>query len=423
MEFAHIMKKKNSFFSIPVPRVLLIVCMAVLAIASPNSAQAQEWRFEPIVSVGGEFDDNARLGTRTDEEVELSGLLLDLKADIRYSSATTSFFVQPRVLSRNYNVKSDVELDETVYDSDDFFLQSQFSHTGKSNTIGFRGTFDEQEVRTAERAISDLEIVDPDEFTDDDTGRIVLTGTRSKWRISPYWEYQLSNTSSIGANLDYFDVQYEDVFAGLLSDYSDARLNLNYRRSFSNVNSALLTMTARTYDVVDTTNDITGYGLMAGFEHALSEKTTLTAMFGFEDTQQTGVEYDPEVVGYITLIRNLETIRMFAQYRRSVNASGAGLDVRNSLNLNFRRRLSEKISAGLGVRAYQSSGVGSSAFIEDRNYVQLQSTFLWYLSRAFVIEASYRYTVNDRGVEIGGRSNSNQINLWFTYQPRTIPKI
>ena len=424
MEFAHIMKKKNSFFSIPVPPALLIFCMAVLAIASPNSAQAQEWRFEPIVRVGGEFDDNATLDIRTDEEVELSGLLLDLKADIRYSSATTSFFVQPRVLSRNYDVKSDVELDESEYDSDDFFLRSQFIYTGKSNTIGFRGTFDEQEVRTAERAISDLDIDDPVDITDDDTGRVVLVGSRSKWQFAPSWDYQLSNISSIGAELDYVDVQYEDVFAGLLRDYTDARLNLNYRRTFSNVNTGLLTVTARQYDTAAAFEGISGYGVMGGFERALSEKMTLTAMFGFEDTQQTGVEYDPEVVGSVTLTRNLETIRMFAQYRRTVSASGAGrLAVRNAVNLNFRRRLSEKISAGLGIRAYQSSDLGSSAFIEDRNYVQLQSTFLWYLSRAFVIEASYRYTVNDRGAEIGGRSNSNQINLWFTYQPRTIPKI
>ena len=47
---------------------------------------------------------------------------------------------------------------------------------------------------------------------------------------------------------------------------------------------------------------------------------------------------------------------MFAQYRRSINASGAGITLRDSLNFNFRRRLSENISAGLGIRAYQTRG-------------------------------------------------------------------
>ena len=183
-------------------------------------------------------------------------------------------------------------------------------------------------------------------------------------------------------------------------------------------------MSARKYDTVATLSDITGYGLMAGFERALSEKMSLTAMIGFEDTQQSGLDFDPEPVGYINLVRDLETIRMFAQYRRSVSASGAGrLSIRDSLNFNFRRRLNEKISAGLGVRAYQSRGVGGAASIDDRDYVQLQSTFRWYVSTSFVIEANYRYTVSDRSATIGERSNSNRINLWFTYQPRTIPKL
>ena len=415
MKHARLKSTKNILVSLSRPMVLLSLLVSVVAV--PQFALAQDWRFEPVVRVGGEYDDNATLDIRTDTEVELEGLLVDLRADVTYSSATTSFFFQPRALIRNYP-------DEPDFDSDDYFLRSRFSHEGQSSTIGFRASFDQQAVRTAERAISDLDIDDPEEITDDDTGRILLFGDRSKWRISPFWDYRLSNISTIGADIDYFDVRYEDVLAGILTDYTDARLNLNYRRTFSNVHTGLLTVSARKYDTVATLSDITGYGLMAGFERALSEKMSLTAMIGFEDTQQSGLEFDPEPVGYINLVRDLETIRMFAQYRRSVVASGAGrLSIRDSLNLNFRRRLNERISAGLGVRAYQSRGVGGAVSIDDRDYVQLQSTFLWYLSTSFVIEASYRYTVSDRSATIGERSNSNRINLWFTYQPRTIPKL
>jgi len=148
-------------------------------------------------------------------------------------------------------------------------------------------------------------------------------------------------------------------------------------------------------------------------------------MIGMEDIDPDGVETDPEVVGHATLIRNLETIRMFARYRRSLSGSGAGgVHVRDSLNFNFRRRLNEKIAAGLGVRAYRSGGVGGEVSIDDRNYIQLQSTFRWYLATSYVIEVSYRYTIIDRSeTTIGRRANSNQINLWFIYQPRTIPKL
>ena len=396
--------------------------VSIFALGLSGHAGAQSWVIEPIIKAGGEYDDNATLDIRTDEEVSLSGLLLDLKADIKYSSAKTRFLFQPRGLIRRY--------DESEFDTEDFFLRSDFRHEGRSSTFDVRAFFDEQSVRTGERAISDVEIEDPDDLTGDDTGRTVRFGDRTKWRVLPRWEYQLSDISSIGARVDYFDVQYDDLFEGLLDDYTDARIDLSYRRKFSNVNTALLTVTGRSYDSDGATSDTTGYGVMAGFEYALSTKTKIKALVGVEDSDQSGLDYDPEVTADVTMTRNLETIRMFAQYRRTVNASGAGrLSVRDSLNVNFRRRLSEKISAGLGIRAYQSKDIDDSPTIEDRNYIQLQSNFRWYLSTAMVIEADYRYTINDRGdqlvngVLVGERANSNQVNLWFVYQPRTTPRL
>lgn len=409
--------KTLKLVSLPHWPLLLVLSMVIPVVALPNSAQAQDWKFEPIVRVGADYDDNATLAVRTDEEVVLKGYLLDLQADINYSSQTTTFFLQPRAMLRNYP-------DDSEFDSDDFRLQSRFNRQGQSNTIGFRAQFDHESVRTAERSNVDLGIDDPDDITDDSTGQVRLFGTRDRFRIKPYWTYQLSNISSLGADVNYVDVGYDDVFAGLLVDYTDARLNLNYRRVFSKVNTALLTVTARRYDADDAFGEITGYGVMAGFEYALSQKTRLKAMFGFEDAEQSGFQFDPEPVANVTLTRNLQTIRMFAQYRRSVSGTGAGkVSIRDSFNLNFRRRLSEKIDAGLGVRAYKTTGVGGFTSFDDRNYVQLQSSFLWYLSKAVAVEADYRYTINDRSATLGERANSNQINLWFIYQPNTIPKL
>lgn len=390
--------------------------VSALFLAFADQAGAQNWEFEPKIKVGAEYDDNATLDIRTDEEESLSGGLLELSAGMKYSSDKTTFVFLPRALIRRY--------DESEFDSEDFFIRSDFDYTGRSNAFGIRAFFDEQSVRTAERANSDLEIEDPDDLTDDDTGRVVRFGDRTKWRLIPRWEYQVSNVSTIGATVDYFDIEYDDVLEELLDDYTDTRINLNYSRKFSNVNTALLTITGRKYESENVQNDIDGYGVMAGFQYALSPKMTLRAMAGFEDTDQSGFDYDPEVIANIILTRNLETIRLYAQYRRSLTGSGAGrLSVRDSLNLNFRRRLNEKISAGLGIRAYQSSGIDGSISVEDRDYVQLQSSFLWYISPGLVVEADYRYTVNDRGAIVGERSNANQVNLWFVYQPRTTPKL
>ena len=398
--------------------VLRALCAAIFVFASANSALAQDWRFEPIFKVGGEYDDNATLDPRTDQEVDVSGLLLEARADVYYSSPATSFFVQPRVVSRNYD-------DDVVSDSDDLFLRSNFLRQAKLSTIGFRVNFDDQAVRTAERSDSDLEIEDPDEIPNDDTGRVFRFGSRQKWRVAPYWEYQVSNVSSIGVDLNYIDARYDDVFAGLLTDYSDARLGLNYRRSLSNVTTWGVFLRGGRYDPKGDREATDGYGVFAELEHTLSEKTRVAMRIGIADTERPGIETDPEVVGGVSLIRDLETIRFFALYRRSIEGGGSGrVSLRDSFNLNFRRRLNERISAGLGVRAYRSKRLTAALTNVERNYVQLQSSVAWYLSKSFVVEADYRYTVIDRGDDvIGGRANSNRLNLQFVYQPKTIPKL
>jgi hypothetical protein len=395
--------------------VLIFICTFLFGFT--NLAVAQDWRFEPVLKVGGEFDDNATLSIITVDEVELDGYLLDLRADINYTSPKSKLFVQPRVLLRNYP-------DEPDFESDDLFLRSRYSYKGASNDFGFFGQFDRQSVRTAERTDSDLEIDDPDEIQDNSSGRLLRFGTRDLWRIVPFWEYELSNTSSIKVTADYVDVQYDNQISDLLLDYSDTRLEFGYRRAFSSITNGVITLTGRTYNSEDSISDLDGLGFLIGLEHALSQNTSIVAMVGLEDTDTIGPDTDPELVGFATLTRSLETIRLFAQYRRTISATGVGqLSVRDSVNLNFKRRLSEKVRAGLGIRAYQSRGIGGAASIDDRNYVQLQSSFTWYLAQFFAIELDYRYTVNDRSDVLGERANSNRINVWFIYQPNTVPRL
>ena len=234
----------------------------------------------------------------------------------------------------------------------------------------------------------------------------------------------MSQVSSIGADINYIDTQYDDVFTGILADFTDAKLRLNYRRVFSDVTTLGASLSTRRYDSQNLDAPVDGYAAVASLRHQLSEKTRIDATIGFEDTDDPDLESDPELIGSFRVTRNLETIRFFAEYRRAVYGSGAGIvSVRDSVNLNFRRRLNERITAGLGVRAYQTDRIGGTETDFERNYVQLQSSVSWYLAQSLVFEVDYRYTALDRGQALGGLANSNRVMLWLIYQPRTVPGI
>jgi hypothetical protein len=339
--------------------VCVVLMITAVVLAPVNPAMAQDWRFEPAVAVGAEYDDNATLDIRTDEEVELEGYLIDLSARISYASPKSRFSFEPVWRSRTYP-------DEPDFDSDDTFLLSRFTYNGNANSFGFRLNFDSQSIRTAERSDSDLEVEDPDDIPDNDSGRTFRNGSRENWRFTPYWRYQISDSSSFGATVKYVDASYKDQIVQVLNDYSDLRLNLDYRHDVSAVTTLVYGATVRDYDSDNADSEIKGYGIAGGFDRAMSPTIQLSARIGVEKTNLSEVESDPEIVGSIALTRKVKTINL-----------------------------------------------------DDRNYVQLHASVLWYLVPTFTIETEYRYTVLDRLGAISEGSNSNRVNLWFTWQPNT----
>ena len=190
-----------------------------------------------------------------------------------------------------------------------------------------------------------------------------------------------------------------------------------FARAWSPRNTLILTGTYRQFEE-DGGDELTGAGLSAGIERTLSETTRFRAVVGVEDTDPGTVESEANWVANVSLTRHLQTITMLAQYRRTISGGGGGnLSIRDSINLNFSRRLSERISAGLGVRAYQTNALSDAiATFDERDYIQLRSQFTWHLTQTWSLEANYRYTFMNRRA-LSESANSNNVTIWLNYRP------
>ena len=388
---------------------LAVSASAILIVAAGINAHAAEWRIEPQLRVGAEFDDNAILDFRTDTQDEISGFVAEGLARFVYTSPVTDFFVTPRLVHRDYG--------EPDFDSDDQFLAFSFARAWQSSNFTIRGNYGRELVRTAERSNVDFNVDNPDEIPEDDTGRVFLRDNRERIEIVPQFTYRMSNVSTFGVDVGYMDVSYDEGLLGLLNDYTNIRGNLSYRRSWSRRNTAIVTGTYRQYEA-EGREAVSGYGVSAGFENRLSEKTIFRALVGVENTELDTGEDDVNPVANISLTRRLETITLIAQYRRVIAGGGGGsLTARDMININFTRRLSDRISAGLGVRAYTTTALEEGAFtIDERDYLQLRARFVWDLSKTLALEADYRYTILDREL-IGESANSNNIILALRWRP------
>ncbi len=388
-------------------KIISVIALAIV-VAAP-ATHAQEFRIEPVLRAGYESDDNANLNILTVEEADISGTLLEAAARFSYNSPTSTFSATPTILDRNYG--------EEDFDATEEFLDLRYRYTGQSSRFWFRGNYASELARTAERLDTDFDIEDPDEIPDDTTGLVQIRGDRERIELLPRYSYQLSDASSIGFDVRYSDVSYEEQFAGLLNDYENTRANIRYSRDWSERTTAVFRATYRTYQASGS-DSVSGYGVAGGIERRLSYKTNLRIVAGLENTETTGGDSEIDPVGEITLTRQLETIRLLAQYRRVVSGGGSGnLTNRDVININFTRDLTEKVGAGIGVRAYSTkSRRNTGATFDERDYVQLRAQFVWNFTPTFQLEANYRYTVLDRQL-IGESANSNNISLWLNWRP------
>ena len=391
--------------------VSLLACVASgLAMLAATPVHGAEWQIDPLIRVAVNFDDNANLSVRTDNEESISGYIAEGSARFAYASELTSFFVRPILRYRDYG--------DPRFDENEQFLRLQFDHEAQRNSFRINANYDREGIRTAERSDADLDdIEDPDDIRDEDTGRVFLQGRRVRIELKPLWTYRLSDASSLSARLAYRDTSYENNFDGLLNDYTNARVNVSYKRSWSPRYSMIGTGTYRQY-IPDSGEEKTGAGFKAGIEGELSENLRLRALAGLEETKgETGGSVR-EPVWEMSLVRQLQTIELLAQYRRTISGTGSGtVSSRDEINLYLTRELSERISAGLGARAYTINALeGDVENFDERDYVQLRAVFVWNLTRKWFVEADYRFTFLNREL-LGESANSNDVSIWLSYRP------
>ena len=396
----------------------LLRCLGLLLVTIPVNAAMANWQIDPVLRAAWDFDDNSTLSSRTDQEKEISGYIAEASANFVYTADRSFFSARPILRTRRYG-------DDSGNDSDDQFLRLRGRYGGARHFFGLIGDYSREGVRTAELADADLDTdIDPDDIADDQSGLNFIGTRRERFKLSPRWSYSLSELSAVSASWDYLSVAYDEAPGGRqLFDYTNHRIRVGYRRNLSPRSNMVVALTARDFDTDQFGGDKQTFGLDMGFVHSLSETTQFRATVGLEAFEEDpdivdAENPDPQMVYDISLVHRLETIRLLAQYRQRVNATGRGdLTKRDEVNLRLTRDLNDRFSAGIGLRAYNDSTISGSN--NEQTYVQLRGQVVWRLSRSLFIQADYRNTVLDRSLE-GEAADSNRITVWLTYQPNPV---
>jgi hypothetical protein len=411
-------KHKNSVSRKRHAIILKLVALPVFALGS--SVTLADWYFDPVLRAAWDFDDNATLSPRTDDEIDLSGYIAEASVDFIYKSEMSFFSMRPILRTRDYGSEND------DWNADDQFVDIRGFWNGDKNSLRLFGDFSREAIRTAELADADLDTeIDPDDIADDNSGFVSTSQRRTRYRVAPRWTFRSSDVSSFETELSYLSASYDETDdLQRLFDFTDISLRSEYRRDFSPRNSATFGVRIRDYDTDRFANDRQSYEISGGIVRTLSETTQFRAKVGIESVDQEDIPglpnttIDPQPTAELTLRRNLETTRFLAQYRKRVSASGRGqLTNRDEINVRFSRDLNEFVTVGLGARAYSLDTISGIANSQD--YVQVRGQAVWRMSRSFSLQADYRHTVIDRG-DIEGAADSNRFTVWLSWQPNPV---
>jgi hypothetical protein len=386
----------------------LIGRFSLTALLLCSTAASANWRVVPAVGAGLEYDDNANLNVNTGSDTAVNGYVVDAGVDFINESPRSQFTFTPSLLLNRY--------DESDLDSNNYFANLNYRYSSQRSTFNIWGVYGDETVRTAEQAQVDFNVDDPTQIPDDNSGRTFGTANRKRIQVRPQWSYQAGERSLIEFGVDYRDVAYEDATTLNLSDYDQLTGSAAYSYNFSRTSAFRFSGYSRAnhFDVLD--RDLSGYGAALGLGHSISERTRVQINIGADKTENSLGENQNSSIGDISITHRMETSRVLASYRRSVVGSGNGvLTLRDSLNLNYTRQVTERFSFGGGISAYHSTALGDNTTNLDSDYYQLRALFGWNLTRTLSVDLDYRYTNIDRAL-LTGAADSNRINLWFRYQ-------
>ena len=100
--------------------------------------------------------------------------------------------------------------------------------------------------------------------------------------------------------------------------------------------------------------------------------------------------------------------------------SGGFLYLRDEIRVYIRRSMSERLTGGIGLRAYNSETLDDLAQSDERDYVRLELDMEWALTQRLFLSGGYAFTAQEfaeTGALIEGSSNS--IYVGFTYRGRS----
>lgn len=377
------------------------VCGCLLASILPSGVARADWETVPDVQMAVEANDNPRLGQASniieDNADALDHTAVRMLMDARFALANTgtrgNVLFQPRVRLDTYSDEADEDLER-----EDLYLNARALYRWTRTTAGLRVNLARESILSAE--LLDTELIDPlpidpglEDPIDSDTGRLVLLDEhRERAVLAPYAEFSISERSAITTDARYVDVSYTGPQVEARTGFSDSSLGVGVRRTIDGRTGASARIVASSFEADATNNETDTVGVEGSFNRELSEFWTFELTTGLQRSEFTfidadGSRVDNAATNYtfdISFTKQTELGTLDISVLRLLNPNAIGFLVeRDELRLFYRRQMSPRLSASLGLRAMETGALDGA--VADREYARIDFDLEWAFSPSWFL--------------------------------------
>jgi hypothetical protein len=393
--------------------IIFRLSLAAAAAFDVGAANAADWQWDPRVDIAGNYDTNYGLNSGNAENTSVAGSSLDLSLRASYMDPNTKFDITPRAQAIYYPGQSE-------FDSNNFFLDSNFEHLWQRANFSVNEMFWSQDVLRSYLPTTAIGTALGQTSAGADLADINQRIRQDLLVLTPTATFDLSPREHLVVQAQYLDVNYSEAIQGEIQNFQSFTGSVGL--GFAVTPQSTVTVSGNASDLKPATGSgATTYGGQGQWDTHLSERMQAYAKLGLEHTSfdlaQYGKSSATSVSGGLGISRKFVTYDLFADFARSVSPDSAGdVVVRNDLRLRLEHKFSGRTSGYVGLRAIDQSALGNSVTFIGQRYGQGAIGVEWRIYRQFSIISEYAYT-SLKESNTPQSPGSNAVTITLRYEP------
>lgn len=395
-----------------------VVLAASLILAGPSAALAQQWIFSPLVEVAAQHIDNPRLEETGDTD-DISGGLVDLGAEWRRNTPTSSVVFRPSAQVYRYGSDSNE-------DSEAYLVDFDAENRGQRSEWRLRANYRQQQVFRGETTPAEIDDIGLEDDVQTGTGQTFERRQRDLFRIRPGFTFELTERTGLSLDLNYLDVQYDTDELGEAVDYANTRADIGLVRALTPDSSLTFGVFGQTYDPDSATRRETeSIGARVRYEKDVTDISSFFIEVGGQESDiQNPVDplTDVSETSYLWNVgydRRLERTRWRFDVGQQVTPSGSGFMVERDLaRVIMQHQLKPRWLLELSGVFMQTDTLGVEDVVtaNDRDWAEGRITLGYQVTRSWTVEGLYRLTHQDFA-DIPGDAQEHEFRLSLVYRP------